>query len=307
MFCFQAAGNAASGGGKSEDAFSLWLRSVKRLPKVYNYKLATIDSLLRTLSSHPDASNKASALQHAINLHLRDQALGFAPIAISGARGIHWSNFQRLAQPCVTFTTAVGVNNNVAVSLSAAPGRPDLGYQIVVDANRVRFFKHGKLVSEASNSATATPASSVLLSSYLFCYLEGGSLLYGRANRVLAVYQDRKPEPCRFYGFSTTGPDTLALSAITPIPIDGLECPLGRGTPCNSPHGSCSAVRQCQCQSGWVGSACHLECPSSVAGICSNFGTCTLDDPNNEASRPYCECQVGSFGLLCEYQEQPKV
>jgi hypothetical protein len=132
--------------------------------------------------------------------------------------------------------------------------------------------------------------------------------MYGRGNQVFAVWKDPTPETCLFYGFSTTGPDTLALSSVMTMPLEAMVCPMGAGVVCNAPFGTCTAERQCACQPGWTGKGCDKQCPINEAGLtCSNAGVCNLEDPNSESSLPYCDCDPGAYGPACEFTEMPKV
>jgi hypothetical protein len=68
---FQVGGvlaEANNGIGDREAAFLLWLQSIKRLPQVYSFKVASIADLLRTSSTSPTASRKALALQY-VDMH----------------------------------------------------------------------------------------------------------------------------------------------------------------------------------------------------------------------------------------------
>jgi hypothetical protein len=79
------------------------------MPQVFDFKVAPITALLRVMSTHPNAKNKALALENAVSIHLRD-----------GVRFIFWSsNFVVLFSSSQVLVLSVSVrqgNRGIACS-----------------------------------------------------------------------------------------------------------------------------------------------------------------------------------------------
>jgi hypothetical protein len=108
-----------------------------------------------------------------------------------------------------------------------------------------------------------------LIAAYLFCFrAKDSTLSYGRGDRVVTVWRDPEPESALFYAFSIDGPLGTVISGLVSTPLEAVQCPYGRGTPCNSPHGQCNADRQCVCEEGYFGAACESACPMFEKKFC---------------------------------------
>ncbi|BFY99306.1 hypothetical protein BsWGS_02346 [Bradybaena similaris] len=78
-------------------------------------------------------------------------------------------------------------------------------------------------------------------------------------------------------------------------PLSERECQAG--FVCQ--HGYCEkGQKMCVCDEGWGGARCNLTCELK----CGSKGTCVASDDEE----PYCQCQGGYVGKLCQHSEQDK-
>jgi hypothetical protein len=291
------------------DAFNLWLASIKRVPSVYDLKLAPIYSLFYNLPPSRHTDERILALQQGIEVYLRETTTSSDPSGVIMVRqgNAQFSNFWRLNDMCVTFQATVAPENILVVHLTSSVSRLDIGYKVVSDQFGSKIIKNEKVLISSQDTGAITPGSAELFSSYMICFDSvKGDILFGRSGRVIFAYKDPNPSPALFYGFTTTGPAIVALTGTRMIPVSEVTCPAYQTHLCGGPdRGVCLESKICQCKEQYKGFACHLDCPLDDQGaVCGGQGQCT---PNGGSGRPFCTCKAGYLGTACEINEIPSV
>ena len=76
----------------------------------------------------------------------------------------------------------------------------------------------------------------------------------------------------------------------------GKRCEISEDN-CDCQNGGKCRNNDCECQQGWTGTKCEMECP------CLNNGTCEF----NPFTGVSCQCPRGYSGLNCQYSRNPAV
>eukprot|EP00744_Colponema_vietnamica_P003546 GILI01005423.1.p1 GENE.GILI01005423.1~~GILI01005423.1.p1 ORF type:complete len:1155 (-),score=318.74 GILI01005423.1:74-3235(-) len=307
------ASRQTSGAQSQADALTVWLESLKRVPKVYAYTLLDLPDVIFTGGDEKLVARR-DALRQAISVYLSEGFINAVSSMIQPGSVLFSNFFQIATGKCLRFSASIAAGDKLSVVFTAVPSRLDTGYRVVVDTQKAAIIKGTEEKKSTTSVSALVPGNRLLYSIYFVCY-SNGKIMYGRRDRTQMVFVDPEPQEVYFFGFdSRSNTNPIHIADLHVNAFSGLSCPGvfstdGQYLECNG-LGTCNNQEAtCKCNDKSTGYACQYMCPEGLLGSpCSGASRGKCRAPAQQEQTDFksvpaiCDCTSPSIlGNACQF------